>query len=204
MTRHKFLTTLKQQLQILPVLLLTIYCIDSIVTAMRGTVVMAGITYDYELTIKHYIAFGAIGVNFFTYFFLRQFYKYTLGLTIVIGLFNLMTFSALQTKSLIGINSLKIGFQPSAFWAGLLAYIINFKRINEFILDNLVTKQTPEEQERIEKVRFAEEVEKFKGKYKNYSAETLTEIITANKYVPEALEAARQLLNERQSNENAN
>ena len=204
MTRHKFLTTLKQQLQILPVLLLTIYCIDSIVTAMRGTVVMAGITYDYELTIKHFIAFGAIGVNFFTYFFLRQFYKYTLGLTIVIGLFNLMTFSALQTKSIIGINSLKIGFQPSAFWAGLLAYIINFKRINEFILDNLVTKQTPEEQERIEKVRFAEEVEKFKGKYKNYSAETLTEIITANKYVPEALEAARQLLNERQSNENAN
>ncbi|MFY7732087.1 MAG: hypothetical protein ACOVSR_01300 [Bacteroidia bacterium] len=204
MTRHKFLTTLKQQLQILPVLLLTIYCIDAIVTAMRGTVVMAGITYDYELTIKHFIAFGAIGVNFFTYFFLRQFYKYTLGLTIAIGLFNLMTFSALQTKSIIGINSLKIGFQPSAFWAGLLAYIINFKRINEFILDNLVTKQTPEEQERIEKVRFAEEVEKFKGKYKNYSAETLTEIITANKYVPEALEAARQLLNERQSNENAN
>lgn len=204
MTRHKFLTTLKQQIQILPVLLLTTYCIDAIVTAMSGTVVMAGITYDYELTIKHYIAFGAIGVNFFTYFFLRQFYKYTLVLTIVIGLFNLMTFSALQTKSIIGINSLKIGFQPSAFWAGLLAYIINFKRINEFILDNLVTKQTPEEQERIEKVRFAEEVEKFKGKYKSYSAETLTEIITANRYVPEALEAARQLLNERQPNENAN
>ncbi len=204
MTRHKFLTTLKQQLQILPVLLLTIYCIDAIVTAMRGTVVMAGTTYDYELTIKHYIAFGAIGVNFFTYFFLRQFYKYTLVLTIVIGLFNLMTFSALQTKSIIGINSLKIGFQPSAFWAGLLAYIINFKRINEFILDNLVTKQTPEEQERIEKVRFAEEVEKFKGKYESYSAETLTEIVTANRYVPEALEAARQLLNERQPNEKAN
>ncbi|MDI9862341.1 hypothetical protein [Flectobacillus roseus] len=204
MIRYKFLTTLKQQLQILPVLLLTIYCIDAIVTAMRGTVVITSTTYDYVLTIKHYIAFVAIGVNFFTYFFLRQFYKYTLGLTIAIGLFNLMTFSALQTTSIIGINSLKIGFQPSAFWAGLLAYIINFKRINEFILDNLVTKQTPEEQERIEKVRFAEEVEKFKGKYKSYSAETLTEIITANRYVPEALEAARQLLNERQPNENAN
>jgi hypothetical protein len=203
MTRHKLLTTLKQQLQLLPVLLLTIYCIDAVVTAIRETVVMAGTTYDYELTIKHYIAFGAIGVNYFTYFFLRQFYKYTLGLTITIGLFNLMTFSALQTTSSIGINSLKIGFQPSAFWAGLLAYIINFKRINEFILNNLVTKQTPEEQERAEKARFAERVEKFKWKYESYSAETLTEIVTANKYVPEALEAARQLLNERQQNENA-
>ncbi len=201
MTRHKLMTTLKQHLQLLPVLLLTIYCIDAVVTAMRGTVVIAGTTYDYELTIKNYVAFGAISVNFFTYFFLRQFYKYTLGLTIAIGLFNLITFSALQTTSSFGINSLKIGFQPSAFWAGLLAYIINFKRINEFILDNLVTKQTPEEQERTEKARFAEGVEKFKRKYESYSVDTLAEIVTANKFVPEALEAARQLLNERQPDE---
>jgi hypothetical protein len=197
MTRHKLLTTLKQQLQLLPVLLLTIYCIYAVITAMRGTVVMAGTTYDYELTIKHYIAFGAIGVNFFTYFFLRQVYKYTLGLTIAIGLFNLMTFSALQTTSSFGINSLKIGFQPSAFWAGLLAYIINFKRINQFILDKLVIKPKSGIQQRIEKARFAEGVEKFKEKYKSYSAETLTEIVTLSKNVPEALEAARQLLKER-------
>ena len=165
---------------------------------------MAGVTYDYELTIKHYIAFGAIGINFLTYFFLRPFYKYTLGLTVAVGLFNIMTFSALKTTSSFGINSLQIAFQPSAFWAGLLAYIINFKWVNEFIVDNLATKQTPEERETIDKARFAEGVEKFKQKYDGYSAETLTEIVTANKYVPEALEAARQLLNERQLNENAN
>jgi len=127
MTKIQLLTRLKQQTQLLPLLLLTAYCIDAVITAVRRTVVMAGVTYDYELTIKHYIAFGAIGINFLTYFFLRPFYKYTLGLTVAVGLFNIMTFSALKTTSSFGINSLQIAFQPSAFWAGLLAYIINFK-----------------------------------------------------------------------------
>lgn len=204
MTRQQLLTTLKQQRQLLPLLLLTAYCIDAIITAVRGTVVMAGVTYDFALTTKHYIAFGAIGVNLLTYFFLRPFYKYILGLTVAVGLFNHMTFSALETTQSFAFNSLKVNFQPSAFLAGLLAYIINFKRVNELVIDNLATKQTPEEREKNEKARFAEGVEKFKGKYDGYSTETLTEIVTANKYVPEALEAARQLLNERQPNENAN
>jgi hypothetical protein len=204
MTRQQLLTTLKQQQQILPLLLLTAYCIDAIITAVRGTVVVAGETYEFALTTKHYIAFGAVTINFLTYFLLRQFYKYVLGLTVAVGLFNLMTFSALTTTSSFGINSLKIGFQPSAFWAGLFAYIINFKRVNEFIFNNLATMQTPEARETVDKQRFAEGVEKFKQKYDGYSAESLTEIITANKYIPEALEAARQLLNERQLNENAN
>ncbi len=204
MTRQQLLITLKHQKQMLPLLLLSAYSIGAIITAVRGTVVMAGETYDFVLTTKHYIAFGAVIVNFLTYFLLRQFYKYVLGLTVLVGLFNLMTFSALTTTSSFSINSLKISFQPSAFWAGLLAYIINFKRVNEFIFDNLATTQKPEERERIDKARFTGGVERFKQKYEGFSAETLTEIITANKYVPEALEAARQLLNERQKNENAN
>lgn len=198
MTRQQLLTKLKQQRQLLPLLLLTIYCINAVITAVRGTVVMAGETYDFELTTKHYIALAAIGVNLLTYFLLRPFYKYILGLTIVVGLFNLMTFSALETTQSFSFNSLKISFQPSAFLAGLLAYVINFNRVNEFVIDNLATKRTPEEQETIEKARFGEGVEKFKKKYDGYSAKTLTEIVAANKYVPEALEAARQLLNDRQ------
>jgi hypothetical protein len=161
-------------------------------------------TYEFALTTKHYIAFGAITINFLTYFLLRQFYKYVIGLTVVLGLFSLMTFSALTTTSSFGINSLKIGFQPSAFWAGLFTYIINFKRVNEFIFNNLATKRTPEARQTDDKQRFAEGVEKFKQKYDGYSVESLTEIITANKYIPEALEAARQLLNERKLNEKAN
>ncbi len=158
---------------------------------------IAGDTYNFELTTKHYIAFSAIGLNFLTYFFLRPFYKYTLGLTIAAGLFNLMTFSALETTQSFALGSLKISFQPSAFLAGLVAYITNFRKVNEFVFDNLRTAQTPEMQDKIGKEKFQESVAKFKVKYDNYSVEMLTEIVTEKKYVPEAIEAAKQLLKER-------
>lgn len=198
------MTTLKRQRQLLPLLLLTAYCMDAVFTAARGTVVLAGETYGFALTIKHYIAFGVIGANLLIFFLFRPFYKYAFGLTVAVGLFNLVTFSALVTTQSFSINSLKVSFQPSAFWAGLLAYIINFKRANKFVADNLTTKQTPEELEKNEKARFAEEVEKFREKYERHPPQILNEIVTANKYVPEAREAARQLLNERQQNGNAN
>lgn len=202
MARRQVLETFKQQRQLLPLLLLTTYCINVIIRAIDGTVVLAGDTYNFELTAKHYIAFGAIGLNFFIYSFLRPFYKYSLGLTITAGLFNLITFSALETRQIFGLGGLEVGFQPSAFLAGLLAYIVNFKRVNEFIIVHLMTARTPEEQNKIGKERMRESVDKFKEKYRNYSVEMLTEIVIEKKYVPEALEAARQLLKERHSNEN--
>lgn len=187
----------------LPLLLLAAYCINAIVAAVRGTVAMAGDTYNFELTTKHYVAFGAIGLNFVTYWVFRPYYKYTLGLTITGGLFNLITFPALETTQSFALSSLKVSFQPSPFFAGLLAYLVNLKKINEFVIDNLTTKRTQEEQDKIEKARFQESVGKFKEKYGSYSVEMLTEIVNEKKFVPEALEAAKHLLKERQPDKNA-
>src|SRR5436190_16434206 len=134
MIRQQILTTINQQRQLLPLLLLTAFCIDIIITANRGSVVLAGNTYDFVLTTKHYIALGATVINFFIYIFLRPLYKYTLALTIAFGICNFMTFTALTTTSTnsFHLNSLNIAFtfQPTVFLAGLLGYIINFKRIN--------------------------------------------------------------------------
>lgn len=138
---------------------------------------MAGDMYNFELTTKHYAAFGAIGLNFVTYWFFPPYYKYTLGLTIAGGLFNLMTFPALETTQSFALSSLKVSFQSAAFLAGLVAYIINFKRANQFVIDNLTNKPTPEEQDKIEKAGFQESVGKFKEKYSSYSEEILTEIV---------------------------
>ncbi len=195
MTLQQIQARIKQHRQLLPLLLLTGFCIEAINEALL----------NYSLlTIKNYIAFGVIALNFLTYSLLRRFYKYTLAVTIIVGLFNLIVFSAVEWTTSISFNSLEVSFQPQAFLAGLLAYLINFKRVNNFLLDNIGTKQTPEERENYEKAIFAEETEKFKERYKNYSNETLTEIITENKYVPGALEAARQLLHERRPKENNN
>jgi hypothetical protein len=200
---QQVLATFRRHRQLLPLLMLTAYSINAIVAAVRGTVVMAGDTYNFELTTKHYVAFGAIGLNFVTYWLFRPYYKYTLVLTITGGLFNLMTFPALETTQNFTLSSLKVSFQPSAFFAGLLAYLFNFKRINEFVIDNLTTKRTQEEQDKIEKARFQESVGKFKEKYGSYSVGMLREIVNEKKFVPEAIEAAKYLLKERQRDENA-
>ena len=143
-------------------------------------------------------------INFLTYFIVRKFYKYTLGLTILIGLFNIVTFSDINTTTSFGFGSLAVTFQSKAFWVGLLTYIINFKKVNLYIIDSVATKSPTEEQINIQKKQFAESVKKFKLNYENYSAENLTEIVTKNKYVPEALEAARELLAEKKINKNEN
>lgn len=197
MRRQQIWTTFGRQRQLLPLFMLAAYCINAVVAAVRGKVVLAGDTYDFELTIKHYIAFGAIGLNFLTYFLFHRLYKYTLGLTITVGLFNLMTFPALETTRSFTFNSLKVSFQPSAFLAAMLFYIINFKRANEFVIDILTNKPTPQQQDKIARVRFQESVSKFKEKYSNYSVEMLTKIVNEKRFVPEALEAAEQLLRER-------
>ena len=190
MTRQKLLTTINNQRQLLPLLLLTFFCIQAIIEMLP----------NYSLiTTKNYIGFGIVTLNYLTYTLFRKFYKYTLGVTIILGLFNLIVFTVGEwTISFYAYNS-EISFQSQSFLAGLLVYIINFKRINNSIIDNLAAKQTPEEQEKYERARFTEGVEKFKEKYASYPVETLTEILTANKYSPEALEAARQLLNVRQN-----
>jgi len=197
MTREKVLTAFKKQRPLIPILLLIAYCIGTLMTAAKGSVVLNGEIYDFILTTKHYLAFGAIGVNLLTYVCLRSFYKFTLGLTVLAGLFNLIIFSDLETTIGFTINKFEISFQPSAFFAGLIAYLINFRRINDFIIDHLTTTRTLEEQEKIDKTLFAEGVQKFKEKYENYSFDALTEIVNTNRFVPEAVEAARQLLNER-------
>jgi hypothetical protein len=101
---------------------------------------MAGMNYDFEFTWKHGVALGAVLINVACYFFLRQFYKYTLALTILVGLLGSITFPAIETKTAISIIGMKIQFQPSAWWAGFLTYIINVKRVHEFLFTVLARK----------------------------------------------------------------
>ena len=202
MTRLQFITTLSKHKQMLPLLLLAAYCIDAIVTAINGKVTIADTIYDYQLSAQHFLAFGAVALNFIAYFFLRNIYKYILVTTIAVGLFNLIVFSALHTTNSYStclLPGVKVSFQPSAFYAGMVCYILNFKRANRYIISQLTTKRTPEEIERNQKEQLAEEVQKFKDRYEGFSIEDLTKIVSEAKLVPGAVEAARQLLNERKT-----
>lgn len=198
MTKQQIQSAIKRNKQLLPLLVLMVYGIDTLITALLGTVVMGGETYDFSLNLKHYLGFAAIAINLIIYFLFRQLYKYSLPLTIAIGLFGLVAFSALQMKWNFGfIIVLPFGLQVAALLAGLVAYILNFHNVNQFLADHLTAKRTPQEEVIYKESKSAESIQKFKEKYDNYSTEKLNEIIAANKYVAEALEAARQLLNAR-------
>lgn len=181
--------------QLLPVLILAIYSILAVMTAIQGTVVIAGESYDYSLTIRHYLALAAVIVNVIGFFTLRRSYKYLLLATIVLGIFNYITFSTLETTRSFNIGGLRFGFQPSAFFAGLVAYVVNGEKVNKLIID--LFRSSPDDEEKNAKASWSDSVNKFKERYKNYSSEELDEILTEKKYVAEALEAARQLRSER-------
>jgi hypothetical protein len=181
--------------QLLPVLVLTLYCISAVVTAIQGSVVVNGETYEYSLNIKNYLGFAAVIINFVGFFTFKRFYKYILLTTILVGTFNFIIFSALETTTSFNIGSLRIGFQPSTFLAGFAAYLVNLKKVNNLIIDQF--GPSPEEAEKNSKANWLESVNKFKVRYNNYSIEELNQILTENKYVAEALEAARQLITER-------
>lgn len=189
---------LKQYRQLIPLLLLTYYSITAIFSSLNGKVVIDGESYEYGLNLSNYLAFGFIIINWGTYFLNRKIYKYTFAITIILGLFNIISFDVSETIVSLSLNSLStIRFQPQAFLAGLVAYIVNFKRVNNFLLDSIGLKKTPEELEQYEKAVFANGVLKFKENYSERSVEDLTEIINSKKHLPEAIEAAKQLINER-------
>ena len=190
---------IKKHLQLLPLLLLTIYCADAIVASVQGTVDMAGVPYYYTITTKNYLAMTAVALNFVFYFAFRPYYKFVLLITIALGIFNFLVFPALETTVSYKLNGIKISFQPSAFFAGLLAYMINFKRVNNYILTNLSNKKSAKEIEDMQMNHFVNEVQGYKIKFDGYSTESLREITEANKLVPAAVEAARQLIRDRES-----
>jgi hypothetical protein len=182
--------------QLIPVIILTVLTILTILTAFRGTVEMGGENYDFELTTRHYGAFLAIIVTWVSFFTLRHLFKYVLTLTLLFGLINLINFTALQTMSFIAFDELKLGLQPTIFLISILTYIINFKRANELLYD--IFGPTPEQANKNAQRRQTEQIDKFKDRYSKFSDEQLNAILTENKFVPEALQAARQLLTERQ------
>jgi len=198
------MTTAKETYQkykmLIPVLVLTGLCALTVATLIRGTVEMDGLNYDFMLTEKHYGALVAVTVNLISFFAFRQYFKYVFGATLLLGLFCIINFTPLDSKWTLGIGSLKIGFQPTAFLVGLLTLALNFKTF-KVALDN--TSGEVSEQNLIDnQKRFNEDVEKFKTKYVNYSTDDLTQLISDNRYTASALEAARQIINQRQQTSN--
>lgn len=175
---------------IIPVLVLACLCIWTIVVS---------ILWNHTLGLKEYGAYAAVIVTLLIFFAFRPFYKYVLLLTLLLGLINLINFGPFDGTIKFSIGSISIRVQTVSFFLCILTYITNFEKINEIFLLHFGT--TPEQSERYEEQVRAEQIGKYKKRYSDYSDELLNNILTENKYAPEALAAARQILNERQPKE---
>lgn len=95
------------------------------------------------------------------------------------------------------LNSIKLHYQPFISLICILIYIFNFRRVNESLMQNF--KSPPEVTAKKETTEYTDQIEKFKKLYYNHSDEQLQTIIAEGRHINEAINAARQILNERKT-----
>ncbi len=183
-----------------PVLVLALFCLWTVVTVIRGTVELNGQEYEFSLALTHYAAFVAVIINFVVFFIRRPYYKYVLGATLLLGLLGLLNFTPIARRWVIGFGNLGIGVQPVSFLVGLLTLALNFEAIKVA----LGQSNNPEDVARnfaANQKAFRKEVEKFKQKYTSVSSDELTKVLADKRYTAAAMEAARQIIEERRLTE---
>jgi hypothetical protein len=162
-----------------------------LVILVTWTFINSGTTYT--LTIQHYAGLVATIICAISFFAFRQYYKYVLGATLILGLINLFNFTPAQTTTSLNFNSLSIGFQPYSLLVIILTVILAMPKKSE------VTTIQSESASKISETQFKEDLEKFRKLYITKSSVDLNEIIEDKRYSDAAKEAARQLLNEKGS-----
>ena len=182
---------------LIPVLILSIFCISTILGHIFDTTdtLVYGEFARYTITNKHYGAFVMVVINFIAFFYLRYLYKYILLLTLVLGFFNVINFTLSESQIVIRISGSEVRFQHFSLFVGLLTIVISYKRIIEIYKEEF---GKPSKQILIdEQEKYVEDIHKLKNFYKNKTSDELTQILEDKRYTQTALEAIKQVLNER-------
>ena len=176
---------------LIPTLILTYFCMHIIFVAIRGTAELGGFTYLFSMSIQQKAALAAVALNWTAFFLLRPSYKYVFLVTVLLGLFSMLVFTPQSIRYSISLGSAELTFQPSALLAGFIAFLLYirkpFKANTEAAEKNAVYNEN----------KFAEELSHFKEAYKSKSSESLEKILIEKRYTAAALEAANQILEER-------
>jgi len=106
----------------------------------------------FSLAKGHYFGLAAALISFISFFAVRQYYKYVLGLTLLLGLFNVINFTPGESNVSLHFTSLKISFQPVSFFVCVLTVLLLLPKKSE------VTVIKPN----INQNLLADEIEKFK------------------------------------------
>ncbi|MCB0397627.1 MAG: hypothetical protein KDD36_13315 [Flavobacteriales bacterium] len=158
---------------------------------------------EVSMQYQHYMALMLITVCWATFYISRNAFRYMMLLTLVLGLMNVMYFTPYMSSAAFRISigsgaenqpRLWKGIQPESF---LLLFVYVFVGDISMLrrITNLVRRPEPSpeeaEQETQHKVQF------WKKKFASKSEEELNNIINQpDRFLPEAREAAKELVNE--------
>jgi signal transduction histidine kinase len=142
-----------------------------------------------------YIGYGVCLLLLFLFFIQLRIYRYTLGITLIAGTINLVSFTASTMVLGLGVSSkalsssIGIGLQPLSFLL-LLGFVALYKT-------ELAAMFSNSPQNKATTASVSSEIDIFKQRFSNKSTEELERIAADNERKPEAVEAAKLLLEER-------
>jgi hypothetical protein len=178
---------------LIPLLILVVICVYTLFTTLFGKVYYEGSYYDRSFTLPHCIGFVGVTVSILVYLLRKGLFKPVLLLTLTLGLCNLANFT--PDKTSIGIGP--IGVQPLSLLLIVIYYFLNQQSAHRLLRAYVIPAPSPQKQAENRR----ESIAKFKATFAKKSNESLLEIIEKRAVVPNALEAARELLLERSATE---
>lgn len=89
--------------------------------------------YTLALTNKHIGALVAVLLCAIAYFFFRQWYKYVLGTTLLLGTLSVLNFNVNEHTWFASLGILKIVVQPLILALTLVTIIMNYQAIRRFL-----------------------------------------------------------------------
>lgn len=142
---------------------------------------------DYVLNYKHYLGIVLIGISTILYFKSKKLFVYVFGLTLILGIINLINIYYLDIVFSIG----PIKFNPI-----FLALLITFLALNKKQLNEMFPEKELTEQELMDKNMGAEKlIKSYQLKFKSKPESELKSIAEENRgYVNEAKTAAKRIL----------
>ncbi len=174
-------------------MLLLLLCIYTALVSLFAWTEVDGSYTTISLNIAHYIGFIAVASCVVSYLWLRPYFRYALGITLLLSLFNLVVFLPITLSMGLSFGDISIGLNPFALVLLIAYYFLNRSAVHTFIRKYVLPAPTPAVRAR----QHRESIDQFKETFARKSSESLQQMLTDNKLVSNALVAARELLQER-------
>lgn len=171
---------LKKHKPLIPSLLLAILCINILWHAITGKVMIGDMQVSFEWTMAHVAAVTATVLCIIAYFIFPKIYTYLLAATLLLGIGNAINFYPVWASLSIGVGDRHISIQPFLLLIGLTSFLLWINTGKKPTDKNIDTGR----------------MEEFCERYRSYETQALEQIIKEQRYTPEAIQAARIILEE--------